>query len=157
MDSKENSQIASLNAAMSRIKGLYSRWAQQNNINYFALNILYTLYVEGMATQKRISDGFGIPKQSINNVVTTMKKDGLIDLISNLEDKRVKELVLTTKGRKYAKEILSPLMDIENRVVSQMEDIFEQFISTTNIYGDILEQEMSKADSNVKGLKDTGK
>lgn len=144
---KENALIASINASMSRVKGLYTRWAQHNNINYFALQILYTLFVEGAATQKNISEGFSIPKQSINNVVLAMKKDGLIDLVPQKDDKRNKELVLTKQGRAYAEEILVPLIEIEDRVAKQIAPIVEQLISATNIYGDTLEREMMGADT----------
>lgn len=140
-------QLASINSAMNRVSGLYSRWAQKHAINIYALHILYLLYQEGSVTQKQISEGLKIPKQSVNNVATALKNDGFITLIPSEEDKREKKMILTEKGRDYSKDIIASLHHLEETVVQKMgEQLVGQLIASATAYGDYFEQEMEKED-----------
>ena len=145
MKSNITAELVSIHSAISRVNGLYAKWAQKHNINFYAMHIFYFLQKRGSVTQKQISEDSKIPKQSINNVIITLKNDGYISIVPGDRDKREKFIVLTEKGRCYVDEKLTPLLEIEERVLQKMgEELVKQLIASTTAYGDFFEQEMLK-------------
>jgi len=145
MKSNRTTDLASIHFAISRVNGLYARWAQMHDVNFYAMHIFYFLQKRGPVTQKQISEDSKIPKQSINNVIITLKKDGYISIIPGSRDRREKIIALTEKGRGYIQEKLMPLHEIEERVLKKMgAELIRQLIASTTAYGDYFEREMSK-------------
>ena len=62
--------------------------------------VLYTIREFGFCTQKQICDSYLLPRQTVNHVISEMKKDGI--LVADLEKSTGKEkaLVLTPEGGK---------------------------------------------------------
>lgn len=147
MNQEIQTQIQKINAGISRINSMYSKWAQKNNINQYTIGIFYMLLDGEHITQKQVCDEFEIPKQSVNNVIISLKSDGYICMESGEKDKREKNIVLTEKGREYAMEVLAPLFQIEENVALKMgKQRMSQLIKTIITFGDILEQEISEAE-----------
>lgn len=147
MKQKIQEQLAAISTANCKISGLYSRWAQKRNISSYTVCILYCLLEEGSLTQKKLREEFEIPKQSVNNIITSLKNDGHITLEPNPEDKREKLICLTEQGRSGAEELLAPLFTIERTVMERMGNKrAQQLIDTTITYCNYLEQEMENAD-----------
>jgi DNA-binding MarR family transcriptional regulator len=143
--------LASIHSAISRVNGLYGRWAQKQNINFYTMHIFYFLQKREAVTQKQICENSKIPKQSINNVIITLKNDGYISIIPGDKDKREKFIVLTEKGRGYMQEKFAPLLEIEERALQKMgTELVRQLITSATAYGDFLEQEMSKEKAQLK-------
>ncbi|ULQ60991.1 MarR family transcriptional regulator [Brucepastera parasyntrophica] len=138
-------QITAINSATSRINGLYGKWAQKRKVNHYAMDILYLLLTEGPLTQKKFREEFEIPKQSVNNVITSLKNAGYIILEASPEDRREKIILLTKKGLRYSEKLLAPLFEIEEAVIRRMGPrMMRQMIEATAVYGNFLEQEMEK-------------
>lgn len=143
MSQHEREQLRLMNAGISKIDRLYSRWSQKSGVNTYAVGILYMLIEDGCITQKQISDEFDIPKQSVNNVISGLKNDGYISMEISRRDKRERVIVLTEGGKEYALKILTPLFEMEEAVVERLgEERMNQLIETTTAYADILEQVM---------------
>ena len=125
---------------------LYSRWAAQNDINYFVLLVLWALHSnsEGM-TQKKISQYYGWPKQTTNSVIRTLKQDELVVLMPETGDKREKKVILTEKGQTRAKELLTPLFQLENRVFGNMqEERLQEMMNTIKLFITLFEKELER-------------
>ncbi len=147
MNTEIQEQMRLLNVSISRIRGLYGRWAQKQDMNTCTLNIFYMLITVGPITQKQFCEAFDVPKQSVNKIITSLKNDGIISLLPCEEDKREKLVVLTEEGRKYILEVLTPLFAIESAVVERMgETLVEQFVKAATAFGDYTELEMKKDD-----------
>lgn len=145
MKTEIQEQMRNINASLSKINGLYSRWAQKRGINSCTLKIFYTLATVGPITQKQFCEAFNIPKQSVNKEITLLKNAGIISLLPSEEDKREKLVILTEEGRKYTLEILTPLFAMENAVVDRMgKTLVEQYIKVSKTFGDYMELEMKK-------------
>lgn len=143
MDPTIHAQIAQINGAIGRTRRLYQRWAQHYGIGYHELVILYTLRADGSAVQKRISEANEIPKQTLNNVIASMKANGLIELVPGDEDRRERRIVLTGSGQEHADRILAPLLKLEEAVIRKLgARLTKQMIETMKTYADILESEM---------------
>lgn len=95
---------------------LYSEYTASKKINYYVLFVLYTLDNHNCMTQKKICEYTGMTKQTVNSVIRELKNKEYITLSSGLEDKREKEVILTERGSKYAKEVLTPLYELESNV-----------------------------------------
>ncbi|MFV0361904.1 MAG: MarR family winged helix-turn-helix transcriptional regulator [Suipraeoptans sp.] len=147
MDTKIQEQLTAINTATNKIGGLYDRWAQKHNISQYTVCIFYCLLADEVLTQKLVKDDFKIPKQSVNNIVISLKNDGYITLEPNADDKREKLIRLTDEGRTYAEELLAPLFAIEETVIKKMgQKLVQQMIDGTTAYCNYLEQEMEKSD-----------
>lgn len=131
-------------AVWCQADALYGRWAAKNDINYFVLLALWALHnnEDGM-TQKKISHYYGWPKQTTNSVIRSLKKDGFVDLIPELTDKREKKVVLTEKGQMHARELLMPLFQLEDRVFGNIQrERLEEMMGTIKLFITLFEKEL---------------
>lgn len=154
MADEQLTRVAEINTAMGRVSGLYIKWTQKHNVNYYVMKILYVLHVLNPGkpvTQKQISDEFSIPKQSINNIVVSLEQDGYLSLAPGGKDRREKHLVLTEKGETYAAGILTPLLKIEAGIVNRMKEQALLLLEAATAYGDYFELEMMKEDQQKNG------
>jgi DNA-binding MarR family transcriptional regulator len=147
LESKLREQIASVNSATSRTRAVYAAWAKKKNINYHELLVLYVLHESGNHTQKQMCDEHGIAKQTINNIIVDFVKNGYIQMVQDEKDKREKVIILTEKGREYARELISPLCAMEEAVAKKMgAERIRLFAEIALEFGNILEEEMRNAD-----------
>ena len=141
-------QITAINLALRGVSTLYVKWSNKHNINHFTMKILYILITEGSVTQKKIGEDNKLPKQTVNNIVTALKKDGYVTLVSCEKDKREKLIVLTESGREYVANLLESLFQIEEKTIEKMgtQNVLK-LIELVTIYGNIMEQEMQNKEA----------
>jgi len=138
--------MGAISAGVNRIDKLYANLAQFYDTPYgnaSANPVLYVLYLHGSITQKRISEICEIPKQTVNNTITQLKKDKHIILITNSEDKREKHIELTDKGKRYCEKMLAPFLEINQKLGERVGLPFiTQIVNDLKTVGDALEQEI---------------
>ena len=71
-------------------------------------------------SQKDISEKLGAPKQTVNNIIKNLSKEGLIDLIPAEDDKRMRILRLTAKGEEIRDERLKPISQSNKRMYEKL-------------------------------------
>jgi len=143
MNPETKAQLQAINEANCRINGLYTKWAHKSNHNYYMFLVCYILYMEDTVTQKQISQDCEIPKQTVNNVITTLKQEACITLEPGDVDKREKKISFTEKGRQYASEMLAPIFEIEERIVQKMgKERMGLLVELTCLFCDFLEEEI---------------
>lgn len=134
--------IRSISLNVCKIKNHYGYWAKKEGINYYKLLALYVIYETGGCSQSYIMNLYGIPKQTINNIVNGLLADGIVLVEVDETHKRKKVISFTEKGLAYARKILNPLLSIEDMVAEQMGkeqvkklaelfDLFEMTVSKT--------------------------
>ena len=124
---------------------LYSLWSASKDVNYYLLFVLYTLDDQKSITKKKICTCTGLTKQTVNNVIRLLKKDGYVMLSPGINDRREKQVSLTEKGIAYSQELLTPLKELEQRVLSIMgNDRVKQMVDDISLYNTIFEKEMEK-------------
>ncbi len=125
--------------------GLYSSWAASKNINYYVLFVLYALEGQKTMTQKKICVCTGLAKQTVNSVIRSLKEKEYIELVPGCEDRREKQITLTKKGIAYSSELLTPLRELEHRVLQIMgSDRVQQMIDHITLFHTVLGKEMEK-------------
>lgn len=73
-------------------------------------------------SQKDISEKLGAPKQTVNNIIKNLKEDGLIELIPDKNDKRMRILRLTDKGEEIRDARLKPISESNKRMYEKLGD-----------------------------------
>lgn len=140
---KWDNYIKEITAVVNRTDYLYEKWSKQHSVNNYVSTILYMLRAADMTTQKEMAECYGMPKQTVNTVISELHKKGYIQLIPDENDKRSKIIKLTDKGEKYADEIIDPLLACEKKVLAEMgEERVEMLIDTMKQYADLLEKTM---------------
>lgn len=81
---------------------------------------LYTLREYGYCTQKQVCDSYILPKQTIHNVISAMRREGILVYDEENSRGREKAFVLSDKGREYAADFLSSLDAVENRALEAL-------------------------------------
>ncbi len=122
---------------------MYQNWAQENDVLYGVVQVLYVLYFYDTVTQKQISETCEIPKQTVNNVIRQFKKDNYIMLIPGSTDKRQKNIVLTQSGKEYAKNTLAPFFKLNGKVFDRVGiELLQELVKSLTTFGDAMEMEM---------------
>lgn len=133
--------IQAITSAVDRTDYLYEKWAKHLGVNSYVSRIMYMIYASGIAKQKDIVENYGMPKQTVNTVITELQKKGYIRLIPDESDKRSKIIQLTTEGIKYADAIITPLVNCEKTVLAEMgEERVKMLIDTLNQYSELFEK-----------------
>lgn len=139
-------EIQELNLIMSRIGGMSFKWAQEHDLNAYTIKVLYSLIGSEPVTQKQICAVSGMPKQTVNNIVRALEKDSIVALKPYKEDKREKVILLTDKGNRYLQNTLTPLMELESRIIHRMgEENYDLLLKCLTRYSEAMEQEMEQS------------
>ena len=119
--------IKAITSAVDRTDYLYEKWAKKQGVNNYVSRIMYMLYLSGVNRQKEMVENYGMPKQTVNTVITELQKKGYIILIPDENDKRSKIIKLTQEGINYANKIVTPLLDCED--VYKRQDLIMQMMN----------------------------
>lgn len=125
MPGKISKKLEQIDALYRNYNLLYQRLASHLGLSYNKMLILYTLNQKQICTQKFISDSLFLPKQTVNSVVQSLLKDDLVYLEVSKENKKIKNIYLTEKGKELAKETVDLLLESE---ISAAENLSDQEI-----------------------------
>ncbi|MCI8496855.1 MAG: winged helix-turn-helix transcriptional regulator [Clostridiales bacterium] len=100
---------------------VYEEWAKAHGLSVNSLLVLCAIHDGGDdCTQKKISQRWLIPKQTINMVFKDFERKGFVELFPMTRDKRNKIIRFTKTGKEYADTIISELRKVELFVVEEM-------------------------------------
>ena len=118
----EQDPIFSIFSLLRCANGLNKERAKVYGLNDLETNILIHIGFMEKPSQKNISEKFGAPKQTINNIIKNLREEGLIDLIPDEDDKRYRILRLTEKGKKNRDKRLKPINESNVRMKERLGD-----------------------------------
>lgn len=100
---------------------VYEEWAKAHGMSVNSLLVLSAIHEGGNdCTQRKISQRWMIPKQTINMILKEFERKGLVELLPMQEDKRNKLIQFTPAGDEYADGIISRLRKVELYVIEEM-------------------------------------
>lgn len=100
---------------------VYEEWAKAHGLSVNSLLVLCAIHDGGDdCTQKKISQRWLIPKQTINMVFKDFERRGFVKLFPLPEDKRNKVIRFTETGKEYADTIISELRKVELFAVEEI-------------------------------------
>ena len=88
----------------------------------------------GSVPKKQICDSYLLPRQTMNNVITRMRKDGLLEYSSAHSIGREKAFVLSEKGTGYIAPLLASLEGMETGALELLGD--EKLAMLTGLLSD---------------------
>lgn len=100
---------------------MYAEWAKAHGISVSCLLALTAIDEGGDdCTQKKISQRWLIPKQTVNMVLKDFENRKFVELLPMQGDKRNKRIQFTAAGREYADTILNELRKVELSAIQKM-------------------------------------
>ena len=114
MEKNKQKLFDNVNRAIIKFRAIYFEWSKRRNISYHEMLVLYTIRENGYCTQKQICDNYLLPKQTIHNIISNMRENGILIYDESLSVSREKVFVLSEKGREYAAPFLESLDLVES-------------------------------------------
>ena len=114
MEKNKQKLFDNVNRAIIKFRAIYFEWSRRHNISYHEMLVLYTIRENGYCTQKQICDKYLLPKQTIHNIISNMRENGILIYDESLSVSREKVFVLSEKGREYAAPFLESLDLVES-------------------------------------------
>lgn len=122
MDQKQQRLFDDVNRAIIGFRAVYSDWSNRHGITYNEMLVLYTLREMGYCTQKHICNSYKIPKQTINNIISSLRDSGILIYDEVHSKSREKAFVLSEKGKEYAAPFLKSLDEVESEALNILGD-----------------------------------
>ena len=114
MEKNKQKLFDDVNRAIIKFRAIYFEWSRRHNISYHEMLVLYTIRENGYCTQKQICDNYLLPKQTIHNIISNMRENGILIYDESLSVSREKVFVLSEKGIEYAAPFLESLDLVES-------------------------------------------
>ena len=154
-----HAQIHAFNRLYYKIVGLYARLDNELGINPHLYKVLHGLVVSDLHTQKDIAQSYEMPKQTINNVILSLQKQGFIEVQTSTTDKREKLIYLTQSGAKYAQDFIAQYTDFEQKIYEKLgtqkfQKLIEIFSDYERAFSEML-GEISAQSAQDKGAQST--
>ena len=92
----------------------------KTGLSYSEFAVLYTLAKDGCSTQKKISEEWLIPKQTVFNVCKDFRQKGLVQIGEQSVDKRERAMSLTQKGSDAADPIVRASDELGERAFARL-------------------------------------
>lgn len=137
MEKDKSFEIFRLFSEVRKVQGLKNQSFKEMKANGIKSAIFLFLIYEDKITQAMIVERMAVAKQTINNVIIELCEKEYIKKISDQDDKRVKILVLTEKGKIYADEFLKPLIEFNEKLYDKLGE--EKINQMTKDFSDLAE------------------
>lgn len=76
-----------LNALYERVDSVYRKIAEQNDLSYNELMMLYMVEEDSELTQKKVGDVLNLPKSSVHVILMKLIRQGLLELTTGSNKK----------------------------------------------------------------------
>lgn len=134
MDSKTQ-EIFNIFSLLRKVSGLNKERVESFGLNNLESIILFHIDKIDRPTQKDLVAKLQVPKQTVNAIIFKLRENDLIKMMPTDEDKRVRILVLTSKGRAEVANM--------NKALSQ---------SNQKIYDDLGQEKIKEIQANLSDL-----
>lgn len=122
---------------------IYEDYARKMGVSYNRLYILNAIFQTENCTQKMICERTLLPKQTVNNVVTSFFKEGYVELRELPENRRIKTIHLTEKGKEYADTLIPHVYHADKKAMETLtKDQQDTLLRLMNIYVSAFRKEM---------------
>ncbi len=124
-----------------RIWSIMSKTCGLSDAEYWALIMIR----EGYSTQSEISEHLSMNKQTIHSALKQLIKKGIVRLETNQNNLRVKQIIFTDEGIRFAEKYIDSMLFIEEKVWTKMTtDENESLIRLTRKYNCLLKSELQQ-------------
>jgi DNA-binding MarR family transcriptional regulator len=145
---KTNEQVDEFCLLYRDINVQYDIYAKSVGMSYDSALVLCMIYGhEEGCTQKDLRDETFLSKQTINTIITSFWKQGLIKLTELESDRRMKMVSFTEKGLEYAEKIVPKIKIAENMAMDSLTESEQaSLIEATRLYVARFREFLNKSD-----------
>lgn len=120
----ERIKINKIYDAVKKVNRAYEIWPAKHGLTLYEMQIYYVIVENGggAITQKDLCTQLDAPKTSINSIIKKQLKTNRIEMSVNPLNKREKVITLTKEGEKFANNLVLPLFEYENEIVSKIDE-----------------------------------
>lgn len=130
-------------SAWQSLSTIYEDYARKAGVSYNSLYILNAIQQTTNCTQKQICEKTLLPKQTVNNVVTSFFKSGYIELHELPENRRIKTIHLTEKGMEYADTLIPHIHQADRHAMESLtEEEQDTLLHLMDLYVKTFRKEM---------------
>ncbi len=147
--------FAQFHNCWSEINAAYASYAKRMGISYSALEVLCEIYHADFAlTQRKICEKTHLPKTTVNTIVSSLVKQGYVELKEMEDDRRQKGVCLTDAGFHYAKPMMDHMSRSEMMAFEELDEaVMQTMISGISTY----QKNFNELLNQTKGGSDDGK
>lgn len=137
-------ELKEVNRLYKELDDIYHDISLRLGISDSVLIILYSIVEMGDGCiQKDISEKFSISRQTINSAIKKLQSQGYITLKQGKG--RDMHIYLTPDGKKYAEDIVGPVMELENSVFKEMyPEESREFLRLTQKYVSLFREKVKQ-------------
>lgn len=144
MDEK-SCEIFNIFSLLRKLNGLNKQRVEAFGLNNLESIILFHIDKIDNLTQKDLVSILQMPKQTVNSIIMNLKDNDLIYMRALDSDKRVKTLVLTSKGEQEVANINRSLSFSNNKIYDQLgEDQIKSIEENLNQIIRVIEENMNE-------------
>ncbi|MCD7740312.1 MAG: MarR family winged helix-turn-helix transcriptional regulator [Candidatus Gastranaerophilales bacterium] len=124
-------KLTHINSMLSEISNIYQRLLLVKNVPESVFIVMSSILELGEGClQKNIAEKSYISKKTVNSTIKKLQKDAYIELKAGKYPNM--HIYLTDKGRDYVEENITPIIELENNVLKNMNN--SEFDSLIVIY-----------------------
>ncbi len=125
-----------LNRSLYNIDEAYFLSFNKKRVSRAELCVMYALDDGQLHSQKEISEEWLVPKTSVNTIVKRWEKEGFLTMVAIPGKRREMQIMLTDKGREYAKGFLAFVYEAEEKALKQtIAKYSEEFVEAIEYFG----------------------
>ena len=110
------------------IADFYDEYTKQLGVTLSTAKVLGVLLKNENCTQKDIIQQVHLPKQTVSAIIKTLEnQEVIISSVDEKEDKRNKKIKFTSKGKKWAKQIID---DMKKVIYNSLQALGEEKVIT---------------------------
>ena len=139
-------QLETFNQNIKEITSIYHNIALKLGISDGEFWVLYALLVlGGEYSQQNICDMWSLPKQTVNSVISNLKKKGYVFLETVPKTRNLKIIRLTQSGKIFGENTVMRIFEVEQRTLSKMlEHERQMYITLMGKYITLLREEIKE-------------
>lgn len=141
---KISKKIQKVNCILTETTGLYHKLNVALGLSDSVSDILYLIYAnDGSYPVRELCAELSMPKQTVNSALRSLEKDGILFL--EIYSGRNKRAVLTEKGKKFCKDTVASIFQMENTVFAEFTvSEIEAFVSLHEKYNAAISKYISE-------------
>ena len=149
MDDEQLKQAVQLRELMNKMKNTLIRFQPMEKLSIGEVALLNVIHISSVrgerTTSSKLSDKLNISKPAASRMLNVVEEKGLIERISEKEDRRRVFIELTTYGKELYEKEINEYQDVCYEIVEKMGNKeMDELLELGNRFFDIILEEIEK-------------
>jgi DNA-binding MarR family transcriptional regulator len=114
--------IGALNAATHHFHNLMDRWCAEHGLSEGRMRLLFLLRGEQNLTLGELAAILGVSPRNVTGLVDMLERDGLVERVPDVEDRRAVRARLTEAGRDKLRTVGEQMLEARRTIAADFSD-----------------------------------